>query len=194
MSEVIENIESLSKSASNVGGVLNLVFNRYDRYIALRSDQDAYIRLLYLEILNNIEVLEAIKEEGLAGVRFNDPAFKSLVDQLSIDIMAGVFAPGGKQNQKIFKFLESNGTIHFTTKSGKLDNEEYKEETVIETTVLKTIVFLVTKIEMLKRVSNVGEQEFMKDLRLKTRVKNIKFRLDFLRRKMKEFDNLEKMI
>ena len=184
----------ISEIASNATGVLRQVISGVDKYQNIKADEDAYIRLLYLEVMHNLEVLNAISLDKLVGVKHNDPAFKNLMDQLSLEVMAGLFAPGGKQNKKIYNFLAKNGTIKYTNQAGMLEGQETEENEQIETTVLKTIVFLVTKIEVLKKLANVGKQAFMKDLRLKTRVKNIKIRLNFLREKLREYDKLEKMV
>lgn len=194
MSLALTNLDRIGTIASNATGVVSQVINGIDRYQNLKADEDAYIRLLYLEILHNLEVLETIKEDGLNGVKHNDDAFKEFINQLSLDVMAGIFAPGGKKNKKIFDFLADNGEIKYTNKSGVLiGQEDITDEKVIETSVLKTIVFLVTKIEMLKKIANVGNQDFMKTLRLKPRIKNIKIRLAFLKEKIKNYEKLEAM-
>jgi len=194
MNELINGAGSISAAMSNVSGVVGQVISRFDMYQTLKADEDAYIRLLYLEVLHNLELLNTISLDKLIGVKHNDAAFKSLMDQLSLEVMAGLFVPGGKQNKKVYNFLAKNGTIKYTNQAGILADQENKEKELIETTVLKTIVFLVTKIEVLQKLANAGKQDFMKDLRLKTRVKNIKIRLNFLRGKLREYDKLEKMV
>lgn len=189
-----KTITEIAKSSVNL---ISQIISGYNNYKDLHADHDAYIRLLYLEVINNLEVLETIKLDKLKNIEFNDPAFRDLINQLSIEVMSGVFVPDGKKNAKLYKFLNKEGTIKSFIKSNDdtiLDEEKDHKKKEINTTILKSIVFLVTKIETLKRVSNIGEQVFMKELRLKTRLKNIKERLLLLKATLREFDKLEGIV
>ena len=191
---MIAETKTITEIAKNSAGIISQLIAGYNNYKALHADHDAYIRLMYLEVINNLEVLETIKLDRLKNIEFNDPAFKELINQLSIEVMSGVFVPDGKKNAKLYKFLNEEGTIKSFIKSDDdliLDEKKDNKKNEINTTILKSIVFLVTKIETLKRVSNIGEQVFMKELRLKTRLKNIKERLVLLKATLREFDKLE---
>ena len=191
---MLTETKTITEIANNSTSLISQLITGYNNYKDLHADHDAYIRLIYLEVINNLEVLETINLDKLKNIEFNDPAFKDLINQLSTEVMSGVFVPEGKKNAKLYTFLNKKGTIKSFAKSdndlieGEKKDIKKKE---INTTVLKSIVFLVTKIETLKRVSNIGEQVFMKELRLKTRLKNIKERLVLLKSTLREFDKLE---
>tara|TARA_B110000114_G_scaffold156691_1_gene170713 strand:- start:1180 stop:1755 length:576 start_codon:yes stop_codon:yes gene_type:complete len=183
--------KTISGIVSQSSGVISQVISGIDKYQNIKADEDAYLRLLYLEVLHNLEILETINISKLTKVPVGDAGFKLLIDQLSIEVMAGVFAPQGKKSERIYKFLNENGTIRYTTKASVIEGQEVVKGKQVETSVLKSLVYLVTKIEALKKVAFLGEQEYVRQLRLTTRVSNIKERLVFLRKKFIEYKPLQ---
>ena len=191
MSLTLSGLETISKIASNSSGVIGKVFAGIEKYKDIKADEKTYMRLLYLEVLHNLEILATIDVSKLKKISKDDPGFKLLIDQLSIEIMSGIFVPDGQNTENIFRFLDENGEISYTNESSLIVGQEHLKGKKIETTVLKSIVYLVTKIEALKKVSLIGEQVYMKNLNLAVRVKNIQNRLHFLRMKFKDYDSLK---
>jgi hypothetical protein len=187
--------KTISGIASQATGVLGQVISGIDKYQNIKADENAYLRLLYLEVLHNLEILNTIKISELKDVTIDDPGFKILVNQFSIEIMSGIFAPEGKKTEKIYDFLNKHGEIKYRTETSVIEGQEkVKDNKIVETTVLKTIVYLVTKIEALKKVALLGNHAYVKQLRLKTRVTNIDNRLNFLRLKFKEYGPLKGIV
>lgn len=191
MSLTLSGLETISKIASNSSGVIGKVFAGIEKYKDIKADEKTYMRLLYLEVLHNLEILATIDVSKLKKISKDDPGFKLLIDQLSIEIMSGIFVPDGQNTENIFRFLDENGEISYTNESSLIVGQEHLKGKKIETTVLKSIVYLVTKIEALKKVSLIGEQVYMKNVNLAVRVKNIQNRLHFLRMKFKDYDSLK---
>ena len=50
------------------------VLVKIDRYKSLQSDKSAYLRLVYLEVINNLEVLQTIDLGRLKNSKPNEPA------------------------------------------------------------------------------------------------------------------------
>jgi hypothetical protein len=184
----------MSGIVSQSSSVISQVISGIDKYRNIKADENAYLRLLYLEVLHNLEILNTIKISKLKDITLDDDGFKVLVDQLSIEIMAGIFAPEGKKTERIYNFLNENGSIKYTTKKSVIEGQENVKENKVETTVLKTVVFLVTKIEALKKVTLIGNQSYVRQLRLKTRVININNRLNFLRVKFRGYEPLKGVV
>ena len=191
MSLTLSGLETISKIASNSSGVIGKVFAGIEKYKDIKADEKTYMRLLYLEVFHNLEILATIDVSKLKKISKDDPGFKLLIDQLSIEIMSGIFVPDGQNTENIFRFLDENGEISYTNESSLIVGQEHLKGKKIETTVLKSIVYLVTKIEALKKVSLIGEQVYMKNVNLAVRVKNIQNRLHFLRMKFKDYDSLK---
>ena len=84
--------------------------------------------------------METINIPKITKLPVGDEGFKLLINQLSIDVMAGIFAPQGKKSERIYKFLNENGTISYTTKESVIKGQEVVKGKRVETSVLKTLV------------------------------------------------------
>ena len=108
---MIAETKTITEIVKNSIGLLSHIITGHKNYKDLHADHDAYIRLIYLEVIHNLEVLETLRMDKLKNIEFNDPAFKDLINQLSIEIMTGIFVPEGTKNEKLYKFLNEKGKV-----------------------------------------------------------------------------------
>lgn len=55
---MLESIETGINIGSKTVDLIDTVIQKFDKYQKLKQDTTAYLRLLYLEVLNNLEVLK----------------------------------------------------------------------------------------------------------------------------------------
>ncbi len=75
-------IETGISIANNTLGFVDNVLEKIEKYRKLRRDKTAYLRLIYLETVNNLEVLNTINLKTIKGAKPNDPKISSVLKLL----------------------------------------------------------------------------------------------------------------
>ncbi len=178
---------------------IDYVLVKIDRYKSLQSDKSAYLRLVYLEVINNLEVLQTIDLGRLKNSKPNEPAIKTVLKLLRTDILESIFYKTESEvSQKIYDRLKTKGKID--NKYGLLKRltskgEEHLTNKSIYENMLQAISFVVTKVHLLKTLENLDEEEVLvlNNVNIQVRLVNINQRLLMVKRKLDEFDEIKEM-
>ena len=178
---------------------IDYVLVKIDRYKRLQSDKSAYLRLVYLEVINNLEVLQTVDLGKLKGAKPNEPAIKTVLKLLRTDILESIFYKTESEvSQKIYDRLKTKGKID--NKYGLLKRltskgEEHLTNKSIYENMLQAISFVVTKVQLLKTLENLDDNEVLvlNNVNIQARLVNINQRLLMVKRKMDEFDEIKEM-
>lgn len=180
--------------------IVSQTIEKIEQYRKLKSHKATYLRLLYLEVLFNMEILNTIEFKNLKDVLPNDIKVKVVIDLLETSIAEGIFYKNeDSADVDIYKSLE---------KKGKLDNvhkqlyilekgiEKQVQNNHIYINVLQAISFIVMKIKILQRLSELKDEELsevVKSLKLDIRLININQRLLMIKQTMDKFDEVKSM-
>ena len=178
---------------------IDYVLVKIDRYKSLQSDKSAYLRLVYLEVINNLEVLQTIDLGRLKNSKPNEPAIKTVLKLLRTDILESIFYKTESEvSQKIYDRLKTKGKID--NKYGLLKRltskgEEHLTNKSIYENMLQAISFVVTKVHLLKTLENLDEEEVLvlNNVNIQVRLVNINQSLLMVKRKLDEFDEIKEM-
>lgn len=180
--------------------LIDTVIQKIEKYTKLKQDETAYLRILYLEVVNNLEVLKTINFDKYSNIKPNNTKVKTIVNLLQTEISESIF----------YKSSESTGSELYNKlmKKGKVDNkgnellklsskgEEIKvKQGFVYENVLQAISFVVTKIELMRKYSNLQEEELeiLKVMNCKSRLININQRLIMIKKVMDEFEDIKDM-
>jgi hypothetical protein len=188
----------------NVGNktidLIDSVIQKIEKYQKIKQDTTAYLRLLYLEVINNLEVLKTINFDKYSNIKANDTKVKTILKLLQTDISESVFYKSSDNpNTELYDKLKKKGKVENkgrellkTTVKG--DDVKIKSQFVYEN-ILQAISFVVTKVELMKKYSTLTEEEMeiLKIMNLRVRLININQRLLMIKKVMDEFDEIKEM-
>ncbi len=197
---MLEPIETGVNIGSKTVDLIDTVIQKFDKYQKLKQDTTAYLRLLYLEVLNNLEVLKTINFDKYTNIKANDVKIKTLLKLLQTDIAESVFYKStDNPNTELYEKLKKKGKVE--NKSHELlkttikgDDVKIKNSFVYEN-VLQAISFVVTKVELMKKYSELTNQEMeiIKNMNIRVRLININQRLLMIKNVMDSFDDIKEM-
>ncbi len=197
---MMESIETGIHIGNKSIEFIDTVIEKIEKYQKIKQDITAYLRLLYLEIDNNLEVFKTINFESFVNTKVNDDKVKTILKLLQTDMAESIF----------YKSKDSSNTQLYDKlkKKGKVDN---KAQELVRTTpkgtevkanksflyenILQAISFVVTKIEVMKKYAVLSDKELdiLKPVRLKSRLININQRLLMIQKVMGNFDEIKEM-
>lgn len=173
---------------------IDIVIQKISKYQKIKQDTTAYLRLLYLEVVNNLEVFETINFDKYSSLKPNDEKVKTILKLLQTDIAESIFYKSADDtNAELYEKLKKKGKIEGrTTESSR--NSENPEKSIYEN-VLQAISFVVTKIEVMRKYSLLSDNELdiLKNMNFKTRLININQRLAMIKKTMDSFDEIKEM-
>lgn len=197
---MLEPIESGLNIGSKAVDLVDTVIQKFEKYQKLKQDTTAYLRLLYIEVLNNLEVLKTINFDKYNNTKANDTKIKTLLKLIQTDIAESVFYKStDNPNTELYEKLKKKGKVENknyellkTTIKG--DDVKIKNRFVYEN-VLQAISFVVTKVELMKKYSELTEQEMeiIKNMNIRVRLININQRLLMIKKVMDDFDDIKEM-
>ena len=179
---------------------IETVIGKIEKYQRIKQDTTVYLRLLYIEIVNNLEVLKTVNFDKFSNSKVNDPQIKTIIKLLQTDILESVFYKSDEnKNIELYEKLRKRGKIsnrgqELVKTSNKGDEIKAKSSFVYEN-ILQAISFVVTKIEVMKKYSVLTNEELaiVKNMNLKTRLININQRLLMIKNVMDGFDEIKEM-
>lgn len=179
---------------------IETVIGKIEKYQRIKQDTTVYLRLLYIEIVNNLEVLKTVNFDKFSNTKANDPKIKTIIKLLQTDILESVFYKSDEnKNIELYKKLRKRGKINnkgqeLIKTSNKGDEVKAKSSFVYEN-ILQAISFVVTKIEVMRKYSTLTNEELaiVKNMNLKTRLININQRLLMIKNVMDGFDEIKEM-
>lgn len=162
---------------------LDRVLEKATKYKQIKQDTTTFLRLLYIEVLDNIEILGTIDFKKFNTIAPNHNNIKSLIDLLQTDIAEAIFFKEEETpNTNLYEKLKKQGQVK--NKEKKLMKTEhgidkYVKGKFIYENILQAISFVVVKIRLIKKLSELNDEEIaiLKPIRLDTRLINIFQRL-----------------
>ncbi len=197
---MLEPIEAGLTIGSKAVDLVDTVIQKFEKYQKIKQDTTAYLRLLYIEVLNNLEVLKTINFDKYSNIKPNDAKVKTILKLLQTEISESVFYKSADNpNAELYDKLRKKGKVENkgqdlikTTLKG--DDVKIKNRFVYEN-ILQAISFVVTKIELMKKYSTLTdeEMEIIKNMNLRVRLININQRLLMIKKVMDDFDDIKEM-
>ena len=197
---MLETIETGIGVGTKSVDFIETVIGKIEKYQRIRQDTTVYLRLLYIEIVNNLEVLKTVNFDKFSNTKANDPQIKTIIKLLQTDILESVFYKSDEnKNIELYEKLRKRGKINnkgqeLIKTSNKGDEIKAKSSFVYEN-ILQAISFVVTKIEVMRKYSTLTNEELaiVKNMNLKTRLININQRLLMIKDVMDGFDEIKEM-
>ncbi|MCB8964810.1 MAG: hypothetical protein H6536_07215 [Bacteroidales bacterium] len=197
---MLESIESGVSIAAKSGDFIETVIDKIEKYQRIKQDTTVYLRLLYIEIVNNLEVLKTVNFDKFTNTKVNDAQIKTILKLLQTDILESVFYKSDEnKNIELYEKLRKRGKINnrgqeLIRTSDKGDEVKAKSSFVYEN-ILQAISFVVTKIEVMRKYSTLTNEELLilKIMNLRTRLININQRLLMIKNVMDGFDEIKEM-
>jgi hypothetical protein len=180
--------------------IVEATIERIGKYRKLKAEKETYIRLIYLEVIRNLEAFEVFNFDAISGAKLDDRSLKVFLGLLSTEMLEGIFY-GGEAEADSHVYNELAGKKgYFRNKDSKLfrlneKGEEVEAKNSFYEHVLQAISFVITKIAILKQLEklSVDDQEAIKKVNLKIRLVNIQKRLQMIKSKFNEFDDIKAM-
>lgn len=197
MQEIINSsIDTASKSVDFIDSIIEKI----EKYRKIKQDTTSYLRLLYIEVIGNIEVLKTVNFDKFDKVALNDPKIKTLFHLLRTDIAESIFYKNDENpNNELYERLKKRGKV--LNKSKELvqntatgDDKKVSGSFIYEN-ILQAISFVVTKIDLLRKYSQLAEDDLsiFRQLKIKTRLININQRLIMIKNVMDAMDEIKEM-
>lgn len=197
---MLETIETGINIGSKSVDFIETVIGKIEKYQRIKQDTTVYLRLLYIEIVNNLEVLKTVNFDKFSSAKANDPQVRTIIKLLQTDILESVFYKSDEnKNIELYEKLRKRGKIsnrgqELIKTSDKGDEIKAKSSFVYEN-ILQAISFVVTKIEVMRKYSTLTSEELaiVKNMNLKTRLINVNQRLLMIKNVMDGFDEIKEM-
>lgn len=164
-------------------GFLDRVLEKTEKYRQIKKDTTTFLRLLYIEVLDNIEVLNTIDFKKYNSIPPNHPNIKSLVLLLQTEISEAIFYKDEEHhNVTLYEKLKKQGQVKNRDKK-LVKTEQGIDKNVkgrfIYENILQAISFVVVKINIIEKLSCLddNEVEILKPIKLDSRLINIFQRL-----------------
>lgn len=196
---MIENIKAGATILHESSSFIDKLIDKIDKYKAIKQDTTTFLRVLYLEVIGNLEVLKTINFSEFDSLKPNDPKVKSLLSLLQTDVAEGVFyKEQDAPNVQLYEKLKKQGQVK--NKSQALvvvinGVERNSSKLFVYENILQAISFVVSKIDLLRKLSHLSaeEQVIVKSLNIKTRLININQRLLMIKSVMDKMEEVKEM-
>lgn len=197
---MLANIETGVDIGTKSVDFIETVIGKIEKYQRIKQDTTVYLRLLYIEIVNNLEVLKTVNFDRFSNTKANDHQIKTILKLLQTDILESVFYKSDEnKNVELYEKLRKRGKIsnrgqELVKTSDKGDEIKAKSSFVYEN-ILQAISFVVTKIEVMRKYSTLSNEELsiVKNMNLRARLININQRLLMIKNVMDSFDEIKEM-
>ena len=161
------------------------MIQQFNNWKQLRKDIDAVIRLLYLESMRNVNLLESLDFEK-RNIKTDDDGFKKISLMLETDVLDLLFLEGRKSS-KLFRIME---------KMSDLELEEEDDFTAGNGRhTLNALSFIYIKIWTLKKLIVLDTKgRALKNIRYRSRIKNILSAYDIVLKNLREMDEIKPLL
>ena len=176
MPDPIMAVNAIGSAVQTVGSL----FDRLEKWKQVRTETSSLVRLLYLEVCGNMELLEIMKFKKRGEISYTDPDLQFIIRNFATDILEMVFAID--DNASLYDFLRAHGRIRLGgPKSRKFCYEN----------VLQAICFVYVKMDLLRKISCLEEKnDCLKEIRVSERLDNVRGRLTMIKNKLEELDEI----
>jgi len=197
---MIDPIESGVNLGNKSIEFIDTVIEKIEKYQKIKQDTTAYLRLLFLEIDNNLEVFKTINFESFVNIKVNDARVKTILKLLQTDMSESIFYKSAdNSNTQLYDKLKKKGKVdnrgQELVKTSPKGIEVKANKSFLYENILQAISFVVTKIALMKKYSYLTDEELdiLKPIRLKSRLININQRLLMIQKVMGSFDEIKEM-
>ena len=185
--------------AENSINLIDKLIDKMDKYKQIKKDTTTFLRLLYLEVLRNIEILNVIDFKAYKALNPNDPNIKSLIKLLETSVAEAIFyKEDNTKNANLYEKLRKQGQVK--NKERKLMKLEDGQERLVKgkfiyENVLQAISFVVVKIDLLRELSELKneELEILKPIKIDVRLLNINQRLLMIKSSLDKMPEVKEM-
>jgi len=179
--------------------LIDKLIDKIEKYKQIKKDTTTFLRILYLEVINNLEILNVIDFKAYKSLPANDPNMKSLIRLLQTNIAEAIFYKGEEtQNTGLYDKLRKQGQVkNRERKLVKLEdgNEKLVKGKFIYENILQAISFVVVKINLLRELSELKDEELkiLKPIKIDTRLLNINQRLLMIKSLLDKMPEVKEM-
>ncbi len=178
---------------------IDQLLNKIEKYKAIKQDTTTFLRVLYLEVVGNLEVLQTINFSEFDSVKVNHPKLQSLLRMLQTDVAEGVFyKEQAAPNAQLYEKLRKQGQVKNRNQSllAMVNGvEKSSDKRFIYENILQAISFVVLKVNLLRKLSSLTEDELsiVKSMKVKVRLININQRLLMIKSVMDKMEEIKEM-
>jgi hypothetical protein len=196
MSDQITTGLEIAETSINL---IDKLIDKMDKYKQIKKDTTTFLRLLYLEVLRNIEILNVIDFKAYKSLNPNDPNIKSLIKLLETSVAEAIFyKEDNTKNANLYEKLRKQGQVK--NKERKLMKLEDGQERLVKgkfiyENVLQAISFVVVKIDLLRELTELKneELEILKPIKIDVRLLNINQRLLMIKSSLDKMSEVKEM-
>lgn len=195
----MDQITSGLEIAENSLNLIDKLIDKIDKYKQIKKDTTTFLRLLYLEVLGNLEILNVLDFKSYKSINPNNLNVKSLVKLLSTSVSEAIFYKEDEtKNANLYEKLRKQGQVK--NKERKLLKLEDGQERLVKgkfiyENVLQAISFVVVKINLLKELSELQDEELeiLKPIKIDVRLININQRLLMIKSLLDKMPEVKEM-
>lgn len=168
--------------------IVQNLLSRADAAAQKQRDTSQLLRLLYLETLHNLEVLNTLESEKLRVMKPDEPSFCKLLALLSTEVAEAVFFQ--ETGTELFDRLKKKGKLP----AAKTEACDSNDETTYEN-VLQALSFVTVKLEFLRKLSGLtpDERDLFHHCKLNIRIDNLARRFQLIMKVLGEFEEIQSM-
>ena len=196
---MIERIKAGTTILNESSTFIEKLIDKIGKYKEIKQDTTTFLRVLYLEVIGNLEVLKTINFSEFDSLKPNDPKVKSLLNLLGTEVAEGVFyKEQDTPNIQLYEKLKKQGQVKNRNQSLVVvvnGVERNSSKQFVYENILQAISFVVSKLELLRKLSQLSDEEqvIVKSLNIKTRLININQRLLMIKSVMDKMDEVKEM-
>jgi len=202
MSELSIETALSGQLATAVTGAVNffdMVYSRVENIKKKNLSAENYLRAYYFEVVNNLELLGVVNAKKFGETAVNSALFRKFIAKLDTQIGATIlFTENIDEKSGLYKLLKTKGRIEnrnkmITTYSKGLEANFTGK--VLYENILQAISFTVVKIEILKRLAEVDQDEieYLNKILIEKRIVNIRERFVMIKNIMDQMDGIREL-
>src|SRR4030042_6314504 len=108
----MDNIETGLNIAAKSVDFIDNILGKIEKYKKIRQDTTSYLRLIYIEIINNLEILKTINFDTYDKIALNDAKVKTLFHLLRTDISESIFYKNDESpDSELYERLKKRGKV-----------------------------------------------------------------------------------
>ena len=196
---MIDPVNTGMQVAENSLNLIDKLIDKIDKYQQIKKDTTTFLRLLYLEVLGNLEILNVIDFKAYKDLKPNEPNVKSLTRLLSTNVSEAIFyKEDDTKNANLYEKLRKQGQVK--NKERKLVKLEDGQERLVKgkfiyENILQAISFVVVKIDLLRELSKLKDEELeiLKPIKIDIRLLNINQRLLMIKSLLDKMPEVKEM-
>jgi len=184
MGDVMEIMKTSMGAASGAMGIIDDLTDRMQKARDRNLSAQALLRAYYFEAVADLEFLDALDGDRLAGLPVNAPEIRFVVRNLRTDMGLSVLFKDEAASKELMSLIGQTGKLG-RDEDGDTDYEN----------ILQAVSFTVMKTEMLRRFSSLSDEELalLKPMQAWRRIQNIRARFRLVKAKLDGIGSLKKL-